>query len=158
MTATTIHNIITRQSFEKGLVKVGTPIIICHGGQVVDGKLVRPDEVYTGKVTSLDGGSMHWEGTNEHGDKERDYYDIDYFLEFPEDEIQSSYAVFFAESVPLIGDLILLNIKRNTVVLVGTTEEVTSKVLALKQGGVKMEDLRIVPTSAVKPIKITLEL
>ena len=129
-------------------VKVGTVLTLIDNG-VED----------TVRITSLGNGSVGFEYVGGDSDGCTDCYDINCFQETREDENEADQRFFFKDDF-IAGDVALLNVKRNVIVLTGTMEEVTEKVLAIRQGtGAKgVAELRVVPTSAFKAVKLGLVL
>lgn len=144
--------LVTYESFQKGLIKVGMKLRQELGGRNSDEDL----EVNTITVTSLANGDLRFEVE---GAGDWDEYDVGAFEPTVEEEVKAYQRLYFLDPC-LANEFLLINVKRGTVVATGSRDEITTKVLNFRQGGGEklLADLRIVPTAALKEVKLTLEL
>lgn len=144
--------LVTYESFQKGLIKVGMKLRRELGGRGNDEDL----EVNTVTVTGLTNGDIRFEVE---GDGDWDEYDIGAFEPTAKEEVKAYQRLYFLDPC-LANEFLLINVKRGVVVATGSRDEITAKVLSFRQGGGEklLADLRIVPTTALKEVKLTLEL
>lgn len=144
--------LVTYESFQKGLIKVGMKLRQELGGRNSDEDL----EVNTITVTSLANGDLRFEVE---GAGDWDEYDVGAFEPTVEEEVKAYQRLYFLDPC-LANEFMLINVTRGTVVATGSRDEITAKVLNFRQGGGEklLADLRIVPTAALKEVKLTLEL
>lgn len=143
--------IVTNESFMKGLIKVGMKLRQELGGRDNDEDL----KVNIITVAGLTNSEIRFE--IEGGDW--DVYDVSAFEPTAEEEAKAYQRLYFLDDVSA-NEYMLINVKRNVVVAYGSRDEITTKVLNFRQGGGEkvLADLRIIPTSAMKEVKLTLDL
>jgi len=140
--------IVTGDMFARNEIKVGQELILetdCAEDLTV--QKVRVRQFKNGEVI-LDCEDGDWEA-----------FCLDGFNEDPVQEANAYQRLYIVDQC-LCGELMLINVERATVVATGSRDEITAKVLNFRQGGGEklLADLRIVPTAALKEVKLTLEL